>query len=295
MLFRSGVTATGNLATIAGNAANVLAESKDLYRLSAESAKLLRSGAQMAVKDGKHLGAIFQDGKLVAQARFIPATVSTGAVIAALGPAVAMIGMQMQMTEISNLLEKNIAATTEVLEKIRSEQLAELKGLTKSVDSAFNQARRIGAVTETIWEMIAPSAPLIRKQFELYRGKVVEHSTQLKKAGSSDQRKYIVQRAQEIYIDTTALLKALKMQMTYEALRAERSRVRGLTDPAEERTFNDIRMNSPKEIKEALEEVRAVAKPLVQELNIMLNLRQPSALWQGRRDRKSTRLNSSHP
>ena len=62
----------GNTSIIAGNLATAISGSQGLYRLSGASMALLKSGGQLAIKDGAQLGAIFRNGKLVAQARFIP-------------------------------------------------------------------------------------------------------------------------------------------------------------------------------------------------------------------------------
>ena len=90
---------------------------------------------------------LFKNGELVAQARFIPASITAATAIAAIGPAVAMIALQMQLGEISGLVRTNIQLTTQTLKVIRNEQWAELEGLAESVDEAVKETRELDAIT----------------------------------------------------------------------------------------------------------------------------------------------------
>jgi len=74
----------GNVGTIVGNVAEGLSSAQGLYRVNEATLSLLKSGGEMAAKDGAKLGAIFKDGQLVAQARFIPASMTAAAAIAAI-------------------------------------------------------------------------------------------------------------------------------------------------------------------------------------------------------------------
>ena len=86
----------GNAGTIAGNIAEAVTRAQGLFRLNEATFSLLRSGGELAAKDGAKLGAILKNGHVIAQARFIPVSVTATAAIAAIGPAVAMIALQMQ-------------------------------------------------------------------------------------------------------------------------------------------------------------------------------------------------------
>ena len=119
----------GNAGTIAGNIAEAVTRAQGLFRLNEATFSLLRSGGELAAKDGAKLGAILKNGHVIAQARFIPVSVTATAAIAAIGPAVAMIALQMQLGEISSLVRTSIALTTQTLKAIRNEQWSELEGL----------------------------------------------------------------------------------------------------------------------------------------------------------------------
>lgn len=98
----------------------------------AQNGQLLRSGGELAAK----LGATLKNGQVIAQARFIPVSVTAATAFAAIGPAVAMIALQMQLGEISSLVRTNIALTTQTLKAIRNEQWSDLEGLAGSIDDA---------------------------------------------------------------------------------------------------------------------------------------------------------------
>ena len=134
----------GNTATVAGNLGNAFASVQGLYRINDATQAMLKAGGALAVKDGANLGAVISSGKVLAQARFIPvATASKAQTAAAIGPALAMVALQMQLSEITGLVRTTIALTSQVLTTIRNEQWAELTGLVATIDRAVDQAREI--------------------------------------------------------------------------------------------------------------------------------------------------------
>ncbi|MFD7292170.1 hypothetical protein ACFV9W_02690 [Streptomyces sp. NPDC059897] len=103
----------GNTATVAGNLGDALASAQGIYRISDATQALLRSGATLAVKDGANLGTVMFQGRFIAQARFIPVTsVSAAQTLATIGPALAMVALQVQLSEITRLVRTNIAMSS---------------------------------------------------------------------------------------------------------------------------------------------------------------------------------------
>ena len=223
----------GNAGTIVGNVAEAVSSAQGLFRVNDATLSLLKSGGQMAAKDGAKLGAIFKNGELVAQARFIPASMTAATAIAAIGPAVAMIALQMQLGEISGLVRSNIQLTTQTLKAIRNEQWAELEGLAESVDEAVKETRELDVITDSVWEPIAPSGPNIRKQLKLYRKNVAGHVQELGKVEGRARRQYLESNAEAIVFDTYALLSSLKTHAEYQAVRAALARTRSTNDESE--------------------------------------------------------------
>lgn len=282
----------GNAGTIVGNVAEAAASLQGVFRVNDATMSLLQSGGQMAVKDGAHLGAIFQNGKLVAQARFIPATMSAAAVAAAIGPAVAMVALQMQLGEIAGLVRTNIALTTQTLKSIRFEQWAELEGLAEAVDEAIAEARALDTVTDSVWEPIAASGPMIRKEVKLYRRNVAGHIQELAKLDGRARREYLESNAEAIVFDTHALLGSLKTRAEYQAIRAALARARSADDESAAQLFDRIAAKMPGEIDESLREVRILTASLVRELRIIAELpgRATAPLTRKRRDAKASQL-----
>lgn len=83
----------------------MISSAQGLYRVNDATLSILKSGGELAAKDGAKLGAVLKDSQIVAQARFIPASTLTAATaIADIDPAVAMLTLQIQLREISNLV-----------------------------------------------------------------------------------------------------------------------------------------------------------------------------------------------
>ncbi|MGF7123324.1 hypothetical protein [Rhodococcus sp. BE178] len=284
--------AIGNVGAIVGNVAEAVASAQGLYRVNDATLSLLKSGGQMAGKDGALLGAIFKDGQLVGQARFIPASMTAAAAAAAIGPAVAMIALQMQLGEISGLVRTNIALTTQVLKTIRNEQWAELEGLAEAVDEAIKEARELDTITDSVWEPIAPSGPMIRKELKLYRKNVAGHVQELGKLDGRARRQYLESSAEAIVFDTHALLSSLKTHAEYQAIRAALARTRSADNESEAQLFDRIVRKLPAEIEESLHEIRLLTESLVRELRIIAELpgRATVPLTKKRKDAKASRL-----
>lgn len=292
MQLATALGSIGNAGTVVGNLAEAVSSAQGLYRVNDATLALLKSGGEMAAKEGAKLGAIFKNGDLVAQARFIPVSMSAAAVAAAIGPAVAMIALQMQLGEISGLVRTNIALTTQTLKTIRNEQWAELEGLAEAVSEAVEEARVLGTVTDSVWEPIAPSGPMIRKQLKLYQRNVAGHVREIGKLEGRARREYLEANAEAIVFDTHALLSALKTYGQYQAIRAALARSRSADDENEAQLFERITSKTPTEIEQSLGEIRALTLSLVRELRIIAELpgRATVPLTKKRRGERSSRL-----
>ena len=191
----------GNSASIVGNLSHGLTGVKGLYRVNAATQALLDKGAVLAAKDGAKLGSVWLDGKLVAQARFVPLTAMSAAqMAAAIGPAIAMIGLQMQLHQITGLVNTNIALTSQVLSQIRHEQWAELTGLVTTITGALNRAREIGSVPSSLWDSIAGNESALAKQRDLYRLNVNRHIKQIDQLDSRARREYLENNAEALRV-----------------------------------------------------------------------------------------------
>lgn len=291
-LLSTALGSIGNASTAVGNVAEVISNAQGIYRVNDATLSLLKSGGELAAKDGAKLGAIFKNGELVAQARFIPASLTAPEAIAAIGPAVAMLALQMQLGEVSELVRANVALTTQTLKTIRNEQWSELEGLAESVGEAIQEARALDSITDTVWAPIASSGPAIRKQLKLYRKNVADHIQQLGMLGVRAKRQYVESNAEAIIFDTHALLSSLKTHAEYQALKAARARTRSITDETEAQLFDRITQKTPSEIEESLKEIGQLTESLIRELRIIAELpgKATMPLTKKRRDTKASRL-----
>lgn len=262
----------GNIATITGNLAEAAAGAQGLFRVNEATLALLKGGAEMAAKDGAKLGAIFQNGKMVAQARFIPASMTVGTAITAIGPAVAMLALQMQLSEVSSLVQANIALTSQTLESIRRDQWAELTGLAKSIDRAISEATKVQAVSPTIWESVSGNSDKLDKQLDLYRQNVGDHIKQLARVRGTARRQYLENNAEAILFDANALIVSLKAQTGYQALRAARARANAETNEHEARLVEEITADTRQQFDASMAKAAALVKDLTRELRIIAEL-----------------------
>ena len=282
----------GNAGTVAGNTANAISSAQGLYRVNDATLSLLKSGGELAAKDGAKLGAIFKNGEMVAQARFIPYGVTAAQAAAAIGPAVAMIALQMQLSEISGLVRTNIALTTQTLKTIRHEQWAELTGLIKSIDRAIKQASEIEGVTKSLWNNVAGNEAALDKQLDLYRRNVDDHIKQLGQLSGTARRQYLETNAEAILFDANALLYSLKAQTGYQAIRAAWARAAGADNEQEAQLVDVITRDARADFDIALHESAELVKSLRRELRIIAELpgRATMPLTKTRRDAKTSRL-----
>ena len=284
------ISAIGNTATGGGNLANAVASAQGLYRVNSATQALLNQGAVLAVKDGANLGSVWLNGKLVAQARFIPiGAINAAALAAAIGPAVAMVALQVQLQQISTLVRINIATTTKVLSTIRNEQWAELTGHVGAIEVTLNEARELESVPLTLWENVSGSEGALQKQLDLYRRHVDDHVSKLEQLGRRERREYLDTNAEAIVFDTHALLSSLKAWTGYQALRAGRARTAGRDEPTEAKSVDVIVRSTRERFEPALAEATHLADALTRELRILVDLPGPKTLGRTRKDTRLTR------
>lgn len=290
----------GSTVTLAGNLGDAFAGAKGLYRLSTRTQALIDSGAKLASKDGAYLGAMTTPSGGLTQARFIPVTgLSAMQTAAAIGPAVATIALQVQLAEITSLVKKNYALTGQVLATLHRGQRAELAGLVEAIDLAVERARELQSVPASLWDDVAGKGADLRAVRNLYRDNIRGHIAQLGAKGSQAKGEYLHQNAEEIVLDSTALLSSLKAWTGYQALHAGKARTAGREDPDEVRLVDIIARDTRRELSASLDEVRELVDALTRELKIVAELpgrrsvTQTLSLSRGRGELKASRSTSA--
>jgi hypothetical protein len=263
----------GNVATVGGSLANAFAGIEGVYQLSEATRAFLAAGGTLAIKDGANLGGVFLNGRIVHQARLIPVTaVSAAEVAVAIGPALAMVALQMMLSQVAGLVRTNIALTNDVLTTMRLGQWAELTALVDTVDRAVSRARELGSVTTTEWEKVAAKEDALRTQRETYRLKAGEHVRQLGQLDTHDRRQYLGTNARAIIFDAYALLSSLKAWAGYQTLHAARARAVGREEADEAKLVEIIERETGEELTAALAETRSIVGSLARELRIIAEL-----------------------
>ncbi|WP_062381197.1 hypothetical protein [Demequina pelophila] len=223
--------ATG-AANVAAQGVNAAMQAQGLVRLAPETMRALATGANV-VKDGSYnLGVLTaQSGKFATQVRWAPAAgATTASIVAAAGPAIAMAAMQMQLNQISGLVEQNLAATRELLGTIRAEQWAELHGLQRAVSKAVDEAMHVGTASDAVWENIRGKEAELETQRDLFKTLVAGHAEFLKSTRDHQKRRdYLQNSGQALAHDAHSLIVAHNAWFQYQALRV--SNVRGRPDP----------------------------------------------------------------
>jgi hypothetical protein len=297
---RTRISATlasiGNAATVGGNLANAFASVEGVYRIGDTARALLSAGGTLAVKDGANLGTVFLDGRIVHAVRWTPVTAVSAAEFAvAIGPALAMVALQMMLSQVTGLVRTNIALTSEVLTTMRLGQWAELTALVDTIDRAVSRAQELGSVTTTEWEKVAVKEDALRTQRETYRLTVGEHVRQLGQLDTHSRRQYLETNARAIIFDAYALLSSLKAWAGYQTLHAARARAVGREEVDEARLVEIIERETGEELNRALAETTSLVGSLTRELRIITELPGNAAVpllakW---KDTKKTRLTSA--
>ena len=285
----------GNTATAGGNLASAFASGQGLYKLSdATKAYMLRTGGTLAIKDGANLGTVISSNGL-AQARFIPlSAVRAAGIAAAMGQALAMVALQMSLSEVTGLIETNIELTSQVLATIRQAQWTRLSGLVETLDDAVRKARDIESVPKSLWETVASKQADLKSERNGYRHNVSDHVKRLSQLDRDARRRreYLATNAEAIVFDAYALRSSLQAWTEFQMLHCAFARAAGREDAGEARMAESIARDTPGEVTSALAEITSLVDSLTRELRIIAELpgRRTVPLTGKGKDSKAARL-----
>lgn len=273
----SAIAATSAVLNVGGQVATQLAQAQGLVRLAPQTLRALEAGARPIQSGGYNIGVLAakDSGQFAAQVRWLPAGqgAQVAGVVASLGPAVAMIAIQVQLNEISGLVRENLALTETVLKSVRHEQWAELTGLEHAITNALAEANAVGHVTPLLWENISGYEADLRKQRDLFRRHVESHAAELAKRDEhKERRQYVEKNGEAVLLDLHSLLMAHKAWFEYQALRAGRARLSADDEPNDAKLLEAIVDNARREYDKVVEEMNAVLEPLNRELWILAEL-----------------------
>lgn len=213
--------------SVASGLANVVAQGaqgftnvQGLVKLAPQTVEAL-SVARPMTSGGWNLGSVVNSkGQITASVRWAPvAGVKSAQVLAALGPAAAMLAMQVQLASISRRVDENIELTRDVLRAIHQDHWTSLLGLHETTNRAVEEARQLGTVNGHIYAAIASKESELRKQRHVFTDYVQTHIAAMDTDGAG-QRAYIQKNSEQIFADVHGILMAEGAWYKAQVLRA---------------------------------------------------------------------------
>lgn len=191
-----------------------------LVRLAPDTLQAMKT-LQPMTSGGWNLGSLVGgNGKIAASVRWAPATGAQSAeMLAALGPAAALLAIQVQLASISRRIDENIELTRDVLRALHEDQWATLLGLHETTMRAVREAQAVGAVNDHVFAAIATRDADLRKQRHLFTSLVRGHIKALGTEAVSG-RTYIQKNIEHIIADIHGLLMAEGSWYRAQVLRA---------------------------------------------------------------------------
>ncbi|MGY1827023.1 hypothetical protein [Blastococcus sp. SYSU DS0541] len=282
-------------ASLAAQVAHAVNVARGLVQLSPQTVAALKAGAQPMTKDGWNIGTLMQNGKFAHSVRWAPAGgQGANAFAATAGPAGAILAIQMQLAEISALVEENIALTRSLLQAVEDERWASAKSHFDAIAEEFGHANALGEVTPSIWAQAQAQASetKLRELLELSLRAARRHHEELTALQDSPaRRKWLDTNARSVTQEAQTLLMAHSAWLRYQALRAGYLHRTAADDPQDaallERVIEGARRRDA--------EVRAVAFPLLEDVYRLLRMLEQGTgsawkkLFPAARDREAVR------
>ena len=251
-----GASLTGG----AASAANAIQHMSGLYKLDAVTkAQLAAGNALTKTADGQLIGTVRNaSGQISRQARLIPVSApQIAGAIAAIGPAVAMVAVQMQLNNISkqvSAIQQTVLHTQQMLEDWNN---ADFHGTQRTVRRIFQNSVKEGTVSNTNWEQISGLSNDVEKHRKYYKDRIQRHIQEIRGSQNdvSARRNYITEHQESILFNSLAAFNCIQTWFYYFQLVHERARMKG-----ERPTLN------PGEIRAEVEDDVQIQRTLLHEL-----------------------------
>ena len=280
-----GASLTGG----AASAANAIQHMSGLYKLDAVTkAQLAAGNALTKTADGRLIGTVRNaSGQISRQARLIPVSApQIAGAIAAIGPAVAMVAVQMQLNNISKQVSAVQQTALQTLQVLTDSRNADYLGDCQTINEIYQVSASHGCVSETDWSIISTIVPRIRSHRNYYKKQVANHQRALNdtQRDLSRTRKYLQDNVSNILADSFAAFETLRAWASLSVLRHARAQAQGEHPHAE---LPQIRQ----EVEADLEIQRMLLMGLMRELRIISELPGASSFFfsQKRQDKTASR------
>lgn len=280
-----GASLTGG----AASAANAIQHMSGLYKLDAVTkAQLAAGNALTKTADGRLIGTVRNaSGQISRQARLIPVSApQIAGAIAAIGPAIAMVAVQMQLDSISKQVSTVQHTALQTQRMLKDWQNASFHGTQQAVLRIYRKSTKEGTVSNTNWEQINGLSNDIERHRNYYKQRIKTHAQKLQNCQNdvSKRRNYITQHQESILFDTFAALNCIQTWCCYFQLAHERARIKGEQPTL---TYDEMRA----EVEDDLKEQRTLLHALMRELRIISELPGASSFLfsQKRQDKTASR------
>ncbi len=254
----------------AASAANAIQHMSGLYKLDAVTkAQLAAGNALTKSADGRLIGTVRNaGGQITRQARLIPVSApQIAGAIAAIGPAVAMVAVQMQLNNISKQVSTVQQTSLQTLQVLTDSRNADYQGDCQTIDEIYRASSSHDYVSETDWSIVSGLVSRIQSHRHFYKKQVANHQEALEKAhaDSHTQRDYIQTNKARIVNDSCAAFETLRTWARLTELRIARAQAQGEHPHAEP-------LQIRQEVIEDLQVQRALLHALMRELRIIAEL-----------------------
>ena len=221
------VASVGEIAAAGGgvaSAANAFIQASGLYRLDAASQALLADGATLTqTAGGGVLGVIRgSNGQFVRNARLLSVTSARlSGVLAAVGPAIATVALQMQLSDISKHIRSVQQVSEQTLQVLTSSRKADYQGVCETITEVYRFSMKQGKVSDSNWDTVSGLFHELRSHRNHYKEQIHKHTDSLRKAQSdvSARRNYVRVNAQNIIIDACAAFETLQAWVCLSVLK----------------------------------------------------------------------------
>ena len=270
----------------AASAANAIQHMSGLYKLDAVTkAQLAAGNALTKTADGRLIGTVRNaSGQISRQARLIPVSApQIAGAIAAIGPAIAMVAVQMQLDSISKQVSTVQRTALQTQRMLKDWQNASFHGTQQAVLRIYRKSTKEGTVSNTNWEQINGLSNDIERHRNYYKQRIKTHAQELQNCQNdvSKRRNYITQHQESILFDTFAALNCIQTWCCYFQLAHERARIKGEQPTL---TYDEMRA----EVEDDLKEQRTLLHALMRELRIISDLPGASSFFPSQKQQDKT-------
>ena len=221
------VALVGEIAAAGGGAAsavNALIQASGLYRLDAYSQALLANGRTLTqTAGGGVLGVIRgSNGRFVRNARLLSVSgARLSGVLAAIGPAIATVALQMQLSDISKQIRTVQQLSEETLQILTSSRKADYQGVCETITEVYRFSVKQGKISDSNWDTVSGLFHELSSHRKFYKKRIHDHTDALRKAQNdvSARRNYVQVNAQNIIIDACAAFETLQAWVCLSVLK----------------------------------------------------------------------------